>query len=117
MLESASPTELDPRTKIELLRKEQASIKAARIQRKQELAEQKKAASVSDSKVPKEEKAYSAAKELTDTAPGVNGLSKGERLHMFDFRSQNSLTHLCLKSSPAFYCRFWDVTRMHLLCN
>ncbi|KAA0201261.1 LETM1 and EF-hand domain-containing protein 1 mitochondrial, partial [Fasciolopsis buskii] len=76
VLESASPTELDPRTKIELLRKEQASIKAARIQRKQELAEQKKAASVSDSKVPKEEKAYSAAKELTDTAPGVNGLSK-----------------------------------------
>ncbi|THD27326.1 Leucine zipper-EF-hand-containing transmembrane protein 1 mitochondrial [Fasciola hepatica] len=79
VLESALPTELDPRTKIELLRKEQANIKAARIQRKQELAEQKKAAaSELDAKSAREQKLAPAAEDLVDKAPVLKGLPKEE---------------------------------------
>ncbi|CAL8099068.1 unnamed protein product [Calicophoron daubneyi] len=57
VLESIPPSELDVKLKLEVLRKEQANIKAARAQLKQELAEQQKtaAAAAADAKMtPKE---------------------------------------------------------------
>ncbi|TPP61715.1 LETM1 and EF-hand domain-containing protein 1 mitochondrial, partial [Fasciola gigantica] len=98
VLESALPTELDPRTKIKLLRKEQANIKAARIQRKQELAEQKKtAASELDAKSAREQKLAPAAEDLVDKAPVLKGLPKEE---LENFKEAPSVSVMSTTEEP-----------------
>ncbi|KAG5450672.1 letm1 and EF-hand domain-containing protein 1, mitochondrial [Clonorchis sinensis] len=71
-LESTPHAELDPRAKMELLRKEQASIKAARVQRDQELAELKSTSQAEGKTEP------TTDEKLVDKAPPVKGLPKEE---------------------------------------
>ncbi|VDQ04628.1 unnamed protein product, partial [Trichobilharzia regenti] len=73
VLENTPHDALDPKTKIQVLREEQDSIKAAREQRKQELAEKEKAEA-------EQAKVSSAAvlEELTDQAPLLKGLKHEE---------------------------------------
>ncbi|TGZ59548.1 hypothetical protein CRM22_009031 [Opisthorchis felineus] len=71
-LESTPHAELDPRAKMELLRKEQASIKAARVQRDQELAELKSTSQAEGKTEP------TTDEKLVDKAPTVKGLPKEE---------------------------------------
>ncbi|OON17628.1 LETM1-like protein, partial [Opisthorchis viverrini] len=67
-LESTPHAELDPRAKMELLRKEQASIKAARVQRDQELAELKSTSQAEGKTEPTmDEKLVDKAPTNTDT--------------------------------------------------
>ncbi|KAF5397883.1 Leucine zipper-EF-hand-containing transmembrane protein 1 mitochondrial [Paragonimus heterotremus] len=77
VLETTPHTELDPRTKMEVLRKEQASIKAARVQRKQELAKQK---STSESEAKLVPDVLANNEVMVDTAPTLKGLPKEDLL-------------------------------------
>ncbi|KAF7256822.1 hypothetical protein EG68_06021 [Paragonimus skrjabini miyazakii] len=77
VLETTPHTELDPRTKMEVLRKEQASIKAERVQRKQELAKQKSASESEARPVPD---VLANNEVMVDTAPTLKGLPKEDLL-------------------------------------
>ncbi|GAA54222.1 LETM1 and EF-hand domain-containing protein 1 mitochondrial, partial [Clonorchis sinensis] len=76
-LESTPHAELDPRAKMELLRKEQASIKAARVQRDQELAELKSTSQAEGKTEP------TTDEKLVDKAPPVKGLPKEGKNFLF----------------------------------
>ncbi|CAH8520226.1 unnamed protein product [Heterobilharzia americana] len=69
VLESTPHNELDPETKIKVLREEQDNIKSAREQRKQELSEQVKTSSTA---------AAAAAEVLNDQAPLLRGFKNEE---------------------------------------
>lgn len=71
VLETVHHSQLDPKLKIEVLRKEQDNIKAARIKRDKELAEQAKSTTPS-------------SEVLDDNAPSLLGLPNEGYLN-FDY--------------------------------